>query len=71
MRDETEWVETVETGWNVLVGADRRRIAQGASRMLGLERSSRPPLYGEGTAVTHAILDRLLAMTSLSDAEAS
>lgn len=26
LRDETEWVETVETGWNRLAGADRERI---------------------------------------------
>lgn len=27
LRDETEWVETVEDGWNVLAGADTDRIA--------------------------------------------
>src|SRR5712692_458262 len=26
LRDETEWVETVETGWNQLVGSDSERI---------------------------------------------
>jgi len=26
LRDETEWVETVDDGWNVLAGADREKI---------------------------------------------
>jgi UDP-GlcNAc3NAcA epimerase len=26
MRDETEWVETVNNGWNVVVGADKEKI---------------------------------------------
>jgi UDP-GlcNAc3NAcA epimerase len=26
LRDETEWVETIENGWNVLVGADKDKI---------------------------------------------
>jgi UDP-N-acetylglucosamine 2-epimerase (non-hydrolysing) len=26
LREETEWVETVEDGWNVLAGADKNRI---------------------------------------------
>jgi UDP-N-acetylglucosamine 2-epimerase len=26
LRENTEWVETVEDGWNVLVGADKEKI---------------------------------------------
>lgn len=26
LRERTEWVETVEDGWNVLVGADKEKI---------------------------------------------
>ncbi|MDI6793261.1 MAG: UDP-N-acetylglucosamine 2-epimerase (non-hydrolyzing) [bacterium] len=28
LRDETEWVETVESGWNILVGADKKKIVE-------------------------------------------
>lgn len=28
MRDETEWVETVENGWNVIVGTDKNKILE-------------------------------------------
>jgi UDP-N-acetylglucosamine 2-epimerase (non-hydrolysing) len=28
LRDETEWVETVEDGWNALAGADREKIVR-------------------------------------------
>ena len=31
LRDETEWVETVEAGWNTLAGADRARIVETVS----------------------------------------
>jgi UDP-N-acetylglucosamine 2-epimerase len=34
MRDETEWVETVESGWNYLAGADSNRIVSAAQEML-------------------------------------
>jgi len=48
LRDETEWVETVASGWNVLTGADRDRIVR-AVRTLQPP-SAHPPLYGEGRA---------------------
>jgi len=28
LRDKTEWVETVEDGWNILVGADKEKIIE-------------------------------------------
>lgn len=51
MRDETEWVETVELGWNVIAGAKREAIVQAAHAFL-----THPPLatrdapYGQGNA---------------------
>ena len=51
LREETEWVETVEAGWNVLVGADEKRIVETA-RHFSSQRPSDLPLnpYGDGHA---------------------
>jgi UDP-GlcNAc3NAcA epimerase len=47
LRERTEWTETVEAGWNVLVGLD----ADAARAALEGERPvERPPLYGDGRA---------------------
>jgi UDP-N-acetylglucosamine 2-epimerase len=72
MRDETEWVETVENGWNMIAGADRGRILQGASKLISDPLPHRPPLYGEGISVSSVILDLLLSdPPALAAAEAS
>lgn len=48
LRDETEWVETVEAGWNVVVGTDRAKIVE-AVRSFKTDKP-RPKLYGDGRA---------------------
>lgn len=63
MREETEWIETVSTGWNTLVGVDaeqfRAALAKPSPR-------SRPPIFGDGNAagriaeLTVAHLERAL-----------
>lgn len=51
MRDETEWVETVDAGWNRLVSADADRIVQAAEEALSgrVARHAVAP-YGDGHA---------------------
>lgn len=53
MRDRTEWVETVECGWNTLVGADPELIAEELSREW--RRSERPTPYGDGDAASRIV----------------
>ena len=48
LREETEWVETVQAGWNRLVGADRAAIVQSALEFQPA--GSPPPLFGDGQA---------------------
>jgi UDP-N-acetylglucosamine 2-epimerase len=48
LRDSTEWTETVEAGWNVLVGADSQRIAE-AMRSFR-PKAARPNVFGDAHA---------------------
>jgi UDP-GlcNAc3NAcA epimerase len=48
LRENTEWVETVETGWNRLAGSDPEVIVQAARD--ATQPSQHPPLYGDGHA---------------------
>jgi UDP-GlcNAc3NAcA epimerase len=49
-RDETEWIETVETGWNRLVGTAPERIVAAWEDYRGCLPEQRPTLYGDGYA---------------------
>lgn len=57
IRDETEWVETVESGWNVLSAANAESILAYIRTMLDFDRkTARPAFYGDGHAA-----DRIVA----------
>ena len=48
LRDNTEWVETVEDGWNVLVGADEEKIVKGVNQFEPGNKQRN--VFGEGDA---------------------
>ena len=50
MRDETEWLELVEGGYNVLAGADRDRILSAMERLEASNPDWDARLYGDGDA---------------------
>lgn len=47
VRPSTEWVETVESGWNRLVGASEKAICH-ALRQAGVPKGIQPRPYGSG-----------------------
>lgn len=56
LREETEWVETVQSGWNILVGADTEKIIKGVSQNCK-RKSHRTSLetFGDGKACERII----------------
>lgn len=50
LRDETEWSETVETGWNILTGADKHHILDVVRDGHRKRDASPESLYGNGDA---------------------
>ncbi|MGP3507886.1 non-hydrolyzing UDP-N-acetylglucosamine 2-epimerase [Paracidovorax citrulli] len=53
VRSETEWIETVDSGWNTIAGADARKILDAMDA--GRPAASKPEVYGKGDAA-----DRIL-----------
>ena len=57
LRDETEWVETVAAGWNVLAGADKDRILEVATSLKSDDCTTRTLIadYGDGHAADKVV----------------
>lgn len=54
LREETEWMETVDAGWNILAGADPERILKAIDELAGIELERQlPRIYGDGKAADY------------------
>ena len=53
LREETEWTETVEAGWNVLVGSRLQAIIEAVSKAEPHPPARNP--YGEGDAAERIV----------------
>ncbi len=50
LRPETEWVETLKDGWNIIGGTDVRTILEAYELLRDSSPGNRPTLYGDGRA---------------------
>ncbi len=65
LREETEWTDTVETGWNTVVGVDADAFEQALAAPLP---SERPPIFGDGRAaqrIARTVTDFITAGATL------
>ena len=59
LREETEWVELVENGFNILTGSDKNKIHNAFTLLLNKEISFDIDLYGNGKACERIVKELL------------
>jgi len=59
LREETEWVELVENGFNILAGSDKNKIHDAFTQLLNKEISFDIDLYGNGKACERIVKELL------------
>jgi UDP-GlcNAc3NAcA epimerase len=64
LRDETEWVETVEAGWNFLTGARKESILRAFANANKPGKTAPSDQYGKGNA-SQLILEAIIASSHL------
>lgn len=50
LRDQTEWIELIDGGYNILAGADKQKIISAVNLMLSKDNNFDVDLYGKGKA---------------------
>lgn len=55
LRKETEWVETVEAGWNVIVGTDKKKIIEAVRNRTPITNCISRELLGDGKTASKII----------------
>jgi len=59
LRDETEWIELVENGFNIIVGSEEQKIVSGYRKMINTQKDYELNLYGNGEASKKIITELL------------
>ena len=70
LRENTEWVETLDSGWNILVGTDKEKISEAILLMQKSELNKYENPFGDGTA-SEKIVDILENSVNIKKANKS